>query len=48
MFIFNEVTVQVYLKLVNLATNLVTRQRSSLRIEYDINFAWKMSHKIGS
>jgi len=41
-----RVIVKVNLRLDNLATSLVTRQRSSLRIEYDLNFAWKMSHKI--
>jgi len=46
MFICNEVIGKVNLKLDNLATSLATRQRSSLGIEYDLNFAWKMSHKI--
>jgi len=46
MFICNEVIGKVNLKLDNLATSLVTRQRSSLGTEYDLNFAWKMSHKI--
>lgn len=46
MLICNEVSVKVNLKLDNLARSLVTRQSSSLLIEYDLNFAWKMSHKI--
>jgi len=46
MFIFNEGIRKVNLKLDNLATSLVTRQRSALRIEYDLSFAWKMSNKI--
>jgi len=46
MFICNEVIAKVNLKPDNLTTSLVTRQRSSLRIEYDLNFALKMSHDI--
>jgi hypothetical protein len=46
MFICNEVIGKVNLKPDNLEASLVTRKRSSLGIEYDLNFAKKMSHKI--
>jgi hypothetical protein len=45
MLLYKAMIATVNLQLHSPATSLVTRQRSSLRIEYDLNFAWKMSHK---